>query len=90
MNRDSRKERIEKTLQAYFSPKLLIVRDDSKKHEGHNQISLNSKETHFYIQMQLNDNKTINKVDLHRKVYSLLNNEFTSGLHALELNLKSN
>ena len=90
MNKDSRKERIEKTLQAFFSPKLLVVRDDSKKHEGHNQISKNSKETHFYIQMQLNGNKIINKLDLHRKVYSLLNSEFSSGLHALELDLKNN
>ena len=40
--------------------------------------------------MQLNDIKTINKVNLHRKVYTLLNNEFSSGLHALELDLKSN
>ena len=90
MNRGSRKERIEKILQASFSPKLLVVRDDSKKHEGHNQISKNSKETHFYIQMQLNSNKIINKVNLHRKVYSLLDGEFSNGLHALELDLKSN
>ena len=41
MNRHTRKERIENTLQAFFSPKLLVVRDDSKKHEGHNQISKN-------------------------------------------------
>ena len=90
MNRHTRKERIENTLQAFFSPKLLVVRDDSKKHEGHNQISKNSKETHFYIQMQLNGNQIIGKVNLHRKVYSLLDNEFSSGLHALELDLKSN
>ena len=90
MYKDTRKERIEKILQEFFSPKLLIVRDDSKKHEGHNQISENSKETHFYIKMQLNDIKIINKVNLHRKVYTLLNNEFSSGLHALELDLKSN
>ncbi|MAH89436.1 MAG: BolA family transcriptional regulator [Pelagibacterales bacterium] len=89
MNRDSRKERIEKTLQSFFSPKLLIVRDDSKKHEGHNQIGEHEKETHFYIQMRLNDHKTTNKVNLHRKVYSLLNSEFSSGLHALELDIKS-
>ena len=88
MNRDSRKARIEKILKEFFSPKLLVVRDDSKKHEGHMQISENSKETHFYIQMQLNGYKTINKVNLHRKVYSLLNSEFSSGLHALELDLQ--
>ena len=90
MYKDTRKERIEKILQEFFSPKLLLVRDDSKKHEGHNQIREDSKETHIYIKMHLNDIKTINKVNLHRKVYTLLNNEFSSGLHALELDLKSN
>jgi len=88
MNRESRKKRIEKILKDFFSPEVLIVRDDSKKHEGHHQISENSKETHFYIKMQFNEYNAINKVSLHRKVYSLLDTEFSSGLHALELDLK--
>ena len=53
MNEDSRKKRIEKILLKNFSPKLLLVRDDSKKHEGHSQVSANSKETHFFIRMVL-------------------------------------
>ena len=88
MKEDSRKKRIETILKKNFSPTVLLVIDDSKKHEGHSQVSRNAKETHFFIKMVLN-NCTINKVNLHRKVYNLLDNEFNTGLHALELELKS-
>ena len=88
MKEDSRKKRIETILKKNFSPTVLLVRDDSKKHEGHSQVSKNRKETHFFIRMVLN-NSAITKVNLHRRVYSLLDNEFTTGLHALELDLKS-
>jgi stress-induced morphogen len=88
MNKISRKKRIETILNKNFSPIMLLVRDDSKKHEGHSQVSINTKETHFFIKMVLNNN-TISKVNLHRKVYNLLDNEFSCGLHALELDLKS-
>ena len=88
MKDNSRKKRIETILKKNFSPKILLVRDDSKKHEGHSQISINAKETHFFIKMVLT-NCTTTKVNLHRKVYNLLNNEFTTGLHALVLDLKS-
>ena len=84
----SRKKRIESLLRKNFSLRILLVRDDSKKHEGHSQVAQNSKETHFFIKMVLNDNN-ITKVSLHRKVYNLLENEFSSGLHALELDIKS-
>ena len=88
MKEDSRKKRIETILKKNFSPTVLLVRDDSKKHEVHSQVSRNAKETHFFIKMVIN-NCNITKVSLHRKVYSLLDNEFNSGLHALELDLKS-
>ena len=88
MKDNSRKKRIETILKKNFSPKVLLVRDDSKKHKGHSQVSSNDKETHFFIKMIL-INCTISKVNLHRKVYNLLDNEFTTGLHALELDLKS-
>ena len=88
MKDDSRKKRIETILKKNFSPKVLLVRDDSKNHEGHSQVSRNDQETHFFIKMVLS-NCTTSKVNLHRKVYNLLDNEFTSGLHSLELDLKS-
>ena len=88
MKENSRKKRIETILKKNFSPTALLVRDDSKKHEGHSQVSIFAEETHFFVKMVL-DNCTVTKVDLHRKVYKLLAKEFASGLHALELDLKS-
>ena len=88
MKEYSRKKRIETILKNNFSPTMLLVRDDSKKHEGHSQVSRNALETHFFVKMEVT-NTNITKVNLHRKVYKLLENEFSSGLHALELNLKS-
>ena len=86
----SRKKRIESLLRKNFSFKILVVRDDSKKHEGHSQVAQNSRETHFFIKMVLNNNNNkVTKVSLHRKVYDLLDNEFSSGLHALELDIKN-
>ena len=84
----SRKKRIESLLRKNFSFKMLLVRDDSKNHEGHSQVTQNSKETHFFIKMVLKNSSNITKVSLHRKVYNLLDNEFSSGLHALELDIK--
>ena len=88
MKVESRKKRIETILKKNFSPTILLVRDDSKKHEGHSEVSVNVKETHFFVKMVLN-NCALTKVDLHRKVYKLLDKEFSCGLHALELDLKS-
>ena len=89
MGKDSRKKRIETILKKNFSPKAFVVRDDSKKHQGHSQVGINARETHFFIKMVINDYNTINKVELHRKIYKLLDNEFSSGLHSLELDLKN-
>ena len=89
MNELFRKKRIESVLRKNFSLKMLLVRDDSKKHEGHSQINQNSRETHFFVKMVLNNSNAMTKVSLHRKVYSLLDSEFSSGLHALELDIKN-
>ena len=90
MDNYTRKKRIERILNNEFNPNLLIVRDDSKKHQGHAQIEKSSKETHFYIKMNFKEVVGSSKLDLHRKIYKLLDIEFSSGLHALELDLNNN
>ena len=89
MNNYSRKTRIESILKTNFTPKLLIVRDDSKQHQGHVQVDEGSLETHYYIKMVIDFPEGLTRVALHRKVYKLLEKEFSKGLHALELNLRS-
>ncbi len=85
-----RKKRIESRLKSDFNPVSLEVRDDSKKHAGHQGIEVGVKETHFYIQMRSSSFKGLNKVIMHRKVYESLKDEFDNGLHALELELGEN
>ena len=89
MSKKDRKVRIENILKKNFAHKLLIVRDDSKKHEGHTQVEKGVKETHFYIKIVFNNFENLSRVALHRKVYALLDQEFSSGLHALELDISS-
>ena len=55
MKENSRKKRIESILRKNFSPTILLVRDDSKKHEGHSEVSRSVKETHFFVKMVLNN-----------------------------------
>ncbi len=90
MDKFSRKERIENVLNKSFAPQTLVVRDDSKHHQGHMQVDAGSEETHFYVKMTLDFPKGDTKITLHRKVYKLLEKEFAGGLHALELKLTKN
>ena len=90
MQNNSRKERIERILKNNLAPKSILVRDDSKLHEGHAQVNKTAKETHFYVKMVLDFPENTSRVTLHRKVYKLLDTEFSKGLHALELELIRN
>ena len=90
MDSNARKKRIEVLLKNAFDPVSIEVRDDSKLHAGHNNIEEGAKETHFYINMVSLSFRGLSKVMMHREVYDLLKDEFVKGLHALELELRSN
>jgi len=87
---NTRKKRIETTLKNAFDPVSIEVRDDSKEHAGHQSIEEGAMETHFYINMVSLSFRGLSKVMMHREVYDLLKDEFVMGLHALELELRSN
>ncbi len=89
INTITRKKRIENKLKKLFNPRNLEVRDDSKLHAGHTHIDKDAKETHFYIKITSKCFENIKKIEMHKKVYSALEDEFKSGLHALELNISS-
>ena len=90
MDSNARKKRIETTLKNAFDPVSIEVRDDSKHHASHQSIEEGAKETHFYINMVSLSFRGLSKVMMHREVYDLLKDEFVMGLHALELELRSN
>ena len=82
-----RKKRIEIILHNSFNFLSIKVEDISILHRGHNDFK-GTNETHFKITLQSKKNEGLNKLSIHRKNNKLLKEEFTSGLHALEIKFK--
>ena len=83
-----RKKRIEKILINYFKSWIIEVIDISHHHKGHNNYTGNE-ESHFSIILHPNIKDDFKSLDIHRKINYLLTDEFSSGLHALEIKIKS-
>jgi len=83
-----RKKRIEKILINNFKLWTIKVTDISNQHKGHNFFT-GKDETHFSIIINTNNNDDFKKIDIHRKINYLLKDELSSGLHALEIKIKS-
>lgn len=84
----SRKDRMEAILSSVFSPSLLEVQDVSNEHIGHVGSSP-SGETHYRVFIQAEAFREMKLIDRHRAVYKALGSEFSSGLHALEIETKT-
>tara|TARA_B100001250_G_C19582774_1_gene692853 strand:+ start:534 stop:794 length:261 start_codon:yes stop_codon:yes gene_type:complete len=82
----SRKKRIEQLLIKNFSEYEIIVEDTSIFHKGHGNFN-GLQESHFKITLKsyLYNNKT--RLEIHKKINSILDIEFNSGLHALEIKI---
>lgn len=80
------KQRIEEIIQKNFQPKFLEVKNNSHLHSGHLGDD-GSGETHFMIEIAAEELASLKKINAHRKINSLLKNEFARGLHALEIKL---
>ena len=81
-----RKKRIEEILSENFFCWKTEVNDISILHKGHNNFDGNQ-ETHFSIILNSNNKNKESKLIIHRKINKLLDNEFNSGLHALEIKI---
>lgn len=83
----NREERIKASLKQ-LNPLVLELKNDSAKHANHVE-HLGSAgftgETHYKLKIVSEIFDGLSRVDRQRKVYDLLKDEFTSGLHALEL-----
>ena len=74
---------IQARLQQSFSPIHLEVLDDSAKHVGHAGSANGA--GHFTVKIKANcfDNKT--RVEIHRAIYSVLNDLIPDEIHALQI-----
>ena len=82
--------RIKEKLTMQLRPEVLDIRDDSILHKNHGNISKDDTETHFYIKIKSGVFNGKNKLVMHKMVYSILKEEFSDGLHAVELDLSDN
>ena len=82
----NRKQRIDKILSRKFNEFLLEIIDNSNLHKGHNNFTGNN-ETHIKIILTKKNKISINRINIHRIINNLLEEEFKSGLHSLEIKI---
>ncbi len=82
----NRKQRINKLLLNKFRDFSIEIIDNSHLHVGHNNFDGLS-ETHLKILLISKKIQKINRLNIHRTINQLVENEFKDGLHSLEINI---
>ncbi|KAK8948264.1 hypothetical protein KSP40_PGU004445 [Platanthera guangdongensis] len=84
-----RANRIRQKLQSALETSLLEIEDVSYQHAGHAAVKGEAGETHFNIKLVSPKFEGQNLVKRHRMVYSLLDDELKTGLHAVSIVAKT-
>ena len=82
----NRKKRISEILKKKLENFEFEVNDNSLLHKGHNNFD-GKGETHIQIVLINKTNIKCNRLDIHRKINEVLENEYNSGLHSLEIKI---
>ncbi len=75
---------IREKLCAALTPDTIVVEDQSESHRGHAGYREGG-ETHFRIEIVAVGFVGLSRIQRHRRVYEILNDELNAGVHALEL-----
>ena len=81
-----RTKRIQNILEKNFIDFDIAVIDDSFAHKGHNNFDGNE-ETHIIIKLKKKINLNITRLEIHKKINTLISDEFKMGLHALQIKI---
>jgi stress-induced morphogen len=84
----SRAARLEAVLKQAFSPTLLRIEDDSARHTGHAGARPGG-ETHYNVLLVSKTFRGMSRVARSRAVHAVLESEFSGGMHALSLTLRT-
>jgi BolA protein len=84
----TRAARLRAALASEFRPSRLEIVDVSARHAGHSGAR-DGDETHFVITIVSDAFTSRTRIERSRMVHAALVSEFTTGLHALSLNLHS-
>ena len=82
----NRTKRIQDIIEKNFNEFSVLVTDDSLAHKGHNNFD-GKEETHIIIELKKKFNLEINRLEIHKKINTLLSEEFKIGLHALQIKI---
>jgi len=77
---------IQNKLEKVFKPHTLNVIDESYKHVGHIGYRPEG-ETHFRVEMKSTAFQGLNRLEMQRQVFKVLENEMKNQIHALSLHL---
>ena len=81
-----RLQRIHELLNKNFEDFIFVIKDNSKLHAGHHNFS-GFDETHIEILLKTKILKKINRLEVHKKINTLLAEEFKKGLHSIEIKI---
>ena len=81
-----RTKRIKNILENNFLDYVVNIIDNSYMHKGHNNFNGDG-ETHILIELKKREKININRLEIHKKINSLLKNEFNTGLHSLQIKI---
>ena len=82
----NRTKRIQDLIEKNFNDFSVLVTDDSLAHKGHNNFD-GKEETHIIIELKNKLNLDIKRLEIHKKINTLLSEEFKIGLHALQIKI---
>jgi len=82
----NRTKRIKDIIEKNFNEFSVLVTDDSLAHKGHNNFD-GKEESHIIIELKKKFNLDIKRLDIHKKINTLLSEEFKIGLHALQIKI---
>ena len=79
-------DKIKKKIHEEINPRNIILIDNSNLHKKHKSFDLNK--FHFKIIIESEELKKMNRIDAHKKVFSILKEEIKNKIHALEIEIK--
>ena len=79
-------EEIKKKINEKINPKNIILIDNSSFHKKHKSFDLNK--IHLKIIIESEKLKKMNKIDAHKQIFSILEEEMKNKIHALEIEIK--
>jgi len=78
-------EAVKKKINRKISPENIILIDNSHLHSKHKSFDVNK--YHLKIIIKSKKLKSMNKIDAHKEIFSILKDEMKNKIHALEIEI---